>query len=213
MNLHFDQCPELSIRPGINEAFSDASQMERYVEHFQRPGREIFEQRQMIVEHCQLHPEMVVADLGVGSGVFAELIAPRVKKLFAIDVFRHFVDFVISSDWAKQNGNVEGVTCGPDSIGLSAQTIDLVLICNTYHHLEFPKRMVESIHQALRPAGAIVLVDIHPEPDDESGGQTAHVRGSRATFRAEIESVGFYCQEPVNEFLEKAYLDRFIKRD
>jgi hypothetical protein len=37
--------------------------------------------------------------------------------------------------------------------------VDLVFICDTYHHFEFPQKTMPSIRDALRPGGQVILID------------------------------------------------------
>ena len=52
---------------------------------------------------------MVAADLGAGTGLFTEPMANRAGRVYAIDLFSHFVDLIVESPWARQLGNVVGV--------------------------------------------------------------------------------------------------------
>ncbi len=55
--------------------------------------------------------------------------------------------------------------------------------------------LLNSIYRALRPGGALVLIDFHRIPGLSSskppGWVIAHVRAGQDVFRAEVESAGF----------------------
>ena len=52
---------EQSIRPGINRHFEDPD-WQRWVSTFERPGREVYDQRHAIVTASKVRPGMTVAD-------------------------------------------------------------------------------------------------------------------------------------------------------
>ena len=69
-----------SVKPGINDKFNNLSDedLSSFVERFESEGREIFDMRKDIVDACKLRPAMVVADIGAGTGLFTQMIAPKV---------------------------------------------------------------------------------------------------------------------------------------
>ena len=74
----FAVAQEQSVRPGINRHFEDPD-WQRWVNTFERPGREVYEQRHAIVAASKLRPGMTVADIGAGTGLFTRLFAPAVE--------------------------------------------------------------------------------------------------------------------------------------
>jgi predicted methyltransferase len=88
--------------------------------------------------------------------------------------------------------------------------VDLVFLCDTYHHFEFPFKTMASIHKALRPGGRLVLVDFHRIPGKSREWVLGHVRAGQEVFVKEIVTSGF---KVVGEetFLKENYLVRFEK--
>ncbi|MHA1944165.1 MAG: class I SAM-dependent methyltransferase, partial [Candidatus Thorarchaeota archaeon] len=99
-----------------------------------------------------------------------------------------------------------------DSIELPPNSVDTVFICDTYHHFEFPQRILRTIHRALRPGGEIVLVDFRRAPGSPEW-LLNHVRAGEETFVSEITAAGF---QLVNDhdvsFLTDNYVLRFRKK-
>src|SRR5947209_3814252 len=75
--------------------------------------------------------------------------------------------------------NIVGVVCTADSVKLPPGSVDLVFICDTYHHFEYPRRTMASIHQALKPAGQLVLVDFKRIPGVSREWVLGHVRAGQ----------------------------------
>jgi predicted methyltransferase len=209
-------CPALaqekSVRPGINKPFENPD-VKEYVGKFEVESREVYAKRQEIVRACGLKPGMAVADVGAGTGLFTRLFAREVGpdgKVYAVDIAPKFVKHVEKT--CKEAGlkNVTGVVCTPTSAELPANSVDLVFICDTYHHFEFPQRTLASIHRALRPGGRLVLVDFHRILGKSSEWILFHVRAGQEVFVKEIEAAGFK-QTGEEKFLKENYLVRFVK--
>jgi predicted methyltransferase len=203
---------EKSVRPGINKPFEDPD-VKEFVGKFETESREIYAQRKEILDRCKVKPGMAVADVGAGTGLFTRLFAPAVGpegKVYAVDIAPKFIEHIDKT--CKEAGlkNVKGVVCKPDSVELPEGSVDLVFICDTYHHFEFPQKTMASVHRALRPGGQVVLVDFHRVEGKSSEWVLGHVRAGQDVFVKEIEKAGF---KAVGEekFLKDNYFVRFEK--
>lgn len=182
-----------SVRPGINRHYEDPD-FRQWVETFERPGREVYDRREQILAALELRPGLDVADLGAGTGLFTRLIAPGVAPdgiVYAVDISATFVDNVLRT--AREQGlqNVRGIVNTDTDTGLAPASVDLIFVSDTYHHLEFPQRMLASMHQALRPGGRLAIIDFRKTPGFSSGWVMNHVRADRATVIREIEAEGY----------------------
>jgi predicted methyltransferase len=209
-------CPALaqekSVRPGINKPFENPD-VKEYVGKFETESREVYAKRQEIVRACGLKPGMAVADVGAGTGLFTRLFARAVGPagtVYAVDIAPKFVAHVEKTCKAAGLANVRGVVCTPTSVELPEGSVDLVFICDTYHHFEFPQRTLASIRRALRPGGRVVLVDFQRIPGKSSEWVLGHVRAGQEVFVKEIEAAGFK-QTGEEKFLKENYLVRFVK--
>ena len=183
--------------PAINRPYQDP-EYSQWVETFERSGREVFDRRQEIVSASGVRPGMAVADVGAGTGLFTRLFARIVGaqgKVYAVDISRNFVENIVRT--ARQQGfsNVEGVVNAQDNTGLAAGSVDLVFVCDTYHHFEQPRAMLASMHRALRSNGMLVVIDFERIAGRSSGWVMNHVRADKQTFIREIEAAGFRLRE------------------
>jgi tRNA A58 N-methylase Trm61 len=146
---------EKSVRPGINKPFENPD-LKEYVQKFEGESREIAAHAGDIVAACKLKPGMVVADVGAGTGLFTRKFAAAVGekgKVFAVDIAPAFLRHIEKTCQEGKVKNVEAIQCDQFSTKLPKNSVDLVFICDTYHHFEFPQRTLQSIHDALRPVG------------------------------------------------------------
>ena len=149
---------EKSVRPGINKSFQKPD-VKKFVERFEREGREVFDQRDRLVAACNIKLGMTVADIGAGTGLFTRLLSARVGpqgRVYAVDIARKFIDHIEQTCERDGIKNVTGVVCSQSSVKLPEDSIDIAFICDVYHHFEFPYKTMRSIYRALRPGGQVV---------------------------------------------------------
>ncbi len=200
--------------PGINQPYENPD-FETWVGRFERPGREVYDKRQEIVAATGVGAGMKVADIGAGTGLFTLLFAAKVGPdglVYAVDISRGFVENILRRAREKGLRNVEGVVNSQNSADLASQSIDLAFICDTYHHFERPQEMLRSIRDALRPGGALVIIDYRRAEGVSSAWVMEHVRASKDTVIHEVETAGFELEKD-EDFLQQNFFLRFIKRD
>jgi len=202
-----------SVNPGINKNF-DNPNVSEFVERFEKEGRDVFTYRKEVVGALGLKPGMAVADVGAGTGLFTRMFSPLVGeagKVFAVDISDEFVNHVEKAAQQQKMRNIVGVVCTPDSVELPAESVDLVFICDTYHHFEFPHKTMRSIHKALKPRGQVVLIDFHRIKGASSDWVMSHVRAGQEVFAKEITDAGFKQVEEKKDLLKESYFVRFEK--
>ena len=200
-----------SVRPGINDSFENPD-VGQYVERFEREGREVYDQREKIIEACGLKPGMAVADIGAGTGLFTRLLAEAVGsegKVFAVDISDEFIEHIDKAAKAEGLTQIETVLCQADSVNLEPASVDVVFICDTYHHFEFPYKTMSSIHRALKPGGRVILVEFARVEGQSSDWILGHVRAGEEVFTNEVLETGFEKIDVLKEFFEESYLVRF----
>lgn len=206
---------EQSVKPGINEPYREPD-VEQWVERFEGESREIFRERERIVADLGLRPGDDVADVGAGTGLFTVLFAEAVGptgRVYAVDISEEFIEHIRRRAAQAGLANIRGVVCAEDSVDLPAESVDLVFVCDTYHHFEYPRGTLASIHRALRPGGRLVVIDFIREEGVSREWVLEHVRAGQAVFAAEIEAAGFerVADHPQRARLEENYVMWFRK--
>ena len=205
---------EKSVNPGINKSFENPAVPE-FIERFERDGRDAFDHRDQVVAALELKPGMNVADVGAGTGLFTRLFAPRVGpagRVYAVDISEKFVAHIEQSAAQAKLSNVVGVVCTADDVRLPPASVDLVFICDTYHHFEFPQATLRSIHKALKPEGRLVLIDFHRIEGQSSDWVLGHVRAGQEVFTQEIVAAGFQQVDERQDILKESYFVTFKRR-
>ncbi len=205
---------EWSVKPGINDSYKNAN-VDDWIVRFEGESREIYKHRDRILEAVGLQPGMTVADIGSGTGFFTLAFAGRVKpdgKVLAVDITPEFLKLI--DERAAEFGltNVETVHSKARSATLPAGSVDLVFICDVYHHFEYPMAMMRSIHKALRPGGQLVIIDFERIVGVSRDWILGHVRAGKGVVTDEVTSSGFRLVAEVDaSYLAENYYLRFEK--
>lgn len=184
---------EDNVSPGINRHYQNPD-YEDWVSVFESEGREVYDRRRQILSALELKPGMTVADVGAGTGLFTRLFARSVGKqgkVYAVDIADNFVSNVLRTGKEQGLTNIIGIVNTQQSTKLPANSVDLVFLSDTYHHLEYPRAMLRSIHQALKPGGRLAVIDFRKQLGVSSGWVMSHVRADKEQVIQEIQAEGF----------------------
>lgn len=154
----------------------------------ERDGREREEGSDRLLRELGLKPGMDVADIGAGTGFHARHIARRVApgKVYAVDVQPQMVAMLRAVAAKERLPNLVPVQGAATTPQLTPNSVDLVLMVDVYHELEFPHEMLAAIARALRPGGRLVLVEYRAE-DPAVDIKPLHKMSERQ-IRREVES-------------------------
>ena len=201
---------EQNVNPNINKPLLDPD-YGTWLQRFERPGREIYDLREVIVKAANIEKGMDIADIGAGTGLFTRLFASTVApqgKVYAVDIAENFIDEIVSQAEADGMNNVIGIVNSQKETGLKAGSIDLAFVCDTYHHFEYPRTMLRSMFHALRKGGSLIVIDFRKIKGVSSNWVMSHTRANRETVIREIESEGFVLTED-RDFMKTNFYLRF----
>jgi ubiquinone/menaquinone biosynthesis C-methylase UbiE len=197
----------------MNKSF-DADQAQ-WKDRFEHEGRAIYDKRFEILDAMGLRPGMDVADIGAGSGLISRLIAQRVAPggtVYAVDISKNMVDYIATTSQKEKITNIKAVLGDPHSPKLTPNSVDVVCIIDSYHHFEFPTDMLTEINKALRPNGALMLIDFKRIEGVSRDYILKMVRAGEGTFTDEFLNAGFDLVERRDDMFPENYLLRFKHR-
>ena len=208
--------PEESVRPGINDRFVDPElKIEEWIGRFEVESREVFAARDEVLKACEIEPGDRIADVGAGTGLYSRLFSKAVGEegwVFAVDISPKFLEHINKRAAEDKRKNITCVLCSDRSVGLPPASVDLVFICDTYHHFEFPQSTLATIRRALKPDGKLVVIDFDRIPGKSRPFILGHVRADKQTFLEEIQEAGFKLEREITiPQFEENYLLRFVK--
>lgn len=158
----------------------------------ERPEREEEERLSLLIDLLKLKPGMSAADIGAGSGVITLMMANKVGpegKVFAVDIQKQMLDLLSDKLNRLNVMNVELVLGTEKSPRLKADSVDLALMVDVYHELEFPYEMTVEMAKSLKPGGRLVLVEYRGE-DPDVPIKVVH-KMTQAQVRKELEQPEF----------------------
>ena len=95
---------------------------------------------------------------------------------------------------------------------LPADTVDAVLVLDTYHHFDYPEAMLAHIRDSLLSDGRLVIVDYYKRPDAMPGGRAMeHIRLDEDDVIKEVEANGFRLSSKKELIPKHQYLAIFVK--
>jgi len=115
-----------------------------------------------VLATLDLKPGMTVADVGAGSGYYSWRIAERVGAggtVYAVDIQPEMVGLLQQQMTRRGAANVKAILGTSTDPRLPVATLDLALMVDVYHELEYPYEMLASITRALKPGGRLVFVE------------------------------------------------------
>lgn len=206
----------VAIPDGINAEFKNPDlNVDEWIGRFEVESREVFAARDEVIAACELKAGEQVADVGAGTGFYSQLFAKGVGpagRVFSVDIAPNFLEHIETRAQAMGALNITTVLCTEDSVCLAPESVDLVFICDTYHHFERHQRSLASIYRSLKPGGRLVLIDFERIPGVSREFILGHVRGGKEVFRSEIIEAGFQLRDEVQvEGFEENYLLRFTR--
>ena len=207
---------EASVRPGINESYLDPElKVDDFLKRFEVESREVFQQRNKVVQAIGIHKGMNIADIGAGTGLYTRLFAEATGPqgwVHAVEISTPFLKHIVERARQEKHENISAVLCPEDSVSLPPDSIDLAFICDVYHHFEYPRRTMQSLQRALKKGGMVVVIDFERIEGKSSDWVMGHVRAGKEVFRKEIEESGLKFVEEVRiEGFKENYFMRFRK--
>lgn len=140
--------------------FDDA---ESWAERFDDPARDEWQKPDRVVATLVDRDDLVVADVGSGTGYFSVRFASALPAGLVIgaDIEPDMVRYL--NDRARTEGfsNLVSVLAAPDDPHLPAMA-DLVFLCNTYHHIDDRIDYFRRLEDQLTPGGRVAIVDYRP---------------------------------------------------
>jgi len=161
---------------------------------FESDDRRVFVERAQVLRLADVRRDMRVADVGAGTGLFSTMLADAVGDagiVYAEEVEPKFAAFVAARAERERRANIVAVLGTTTSVALPPSSIDVAFLCDVYHHFDHPRKMLASLHRALRPDGQLFVVDYRREPGHSPAWLLEHVRAGELDVSREIEAAGF----------------------
>jgi FkbM family methyltransferase len=189
----YSQIP--ASRDGIGKSFM-GREIARVMGHqaadwLERPERIQEERPDLLISELDLKPGMAVADIGAGTGYHSSRMAQLVGKtgkIFAVDIQREMLALLDKNMKGQGILNVVPVLGSDKDPKLTPASVDLIIMVDVYHELEYPAEMLRAMVAALKPKGRIAFVEFREE--DANVPIKAVHKMSEAQIRKEASAFG-----------------------
>ncbi len=160
-------------------------------EWLERNNRQQEENTKLAIEKMELSPASVVADIGAGTGYYTFAIARKIPhgKVYAVEIQDEMIKYLEQKKIATGSNSVEIIKSTSQSPNLPQNSVDLAIMVDVYHELEFPHEMLQAIKKSLKPDGAILLLEFRAE--DPSIAIKPHHKMTIVQANIEMEANGF----------------------
>ena len=189
--------------------------IKQYLEHLDSAERDRYQKPAEVIEALKLKPGMAVADLGSGSGYFTRRFIEAVTEtgmVYAVDVEPEMLAYVKESVIHMHTAYTAAfILARPDSPKLPFESVDLLFVCNTIHHLEERSKYFRDLRSSLKPGARIAIIDFYPdERSGELGFPKRHLV-SRDTVIQEMAEAGYQLARE-HSFLPRQYFLEFVPK-
>ena len=134
-------------------------------EWLERSSRQQEEHSDQAIDSMPLQPNTVVADIGAGTGYYTFRMAKKVVngKVYAVDVQDEMIAQLNQKKQQLHASNVMVIKGSDSSTNLPANSVDLAIMVDVYHELEYPHEILQSLYKALKPSGKLLLLEYRKE--------------------------------------------------
>lgn len=114
-----------------------------------------------------------VGDLGCGTGIGANALAPFVSRVIAIDASEEML--AAARRRLEGAGNVDLRAGVLEALPIDAGTLDAATMMLVLHHVPDPAAALAEARRVLKPGGRLLIVDMLPHEREEYKQQMGHV--------------------------------------
>ena len=132
----------------------------------ERDSREKEERTDLLIQLLQLKKGMAIADIGAGTGYLSRRMADKIGAngvVYAVDLQPEMMGKI--KLLAKKHINIQPILSQVDDVKLTENSIDIAIMVDVYHELEFPFETIQSLLKALKPQAQLILVEYRAEDD------------------------------------------------
>jgi ubiquinone/menaquinone biosynthesis C-methylase UbiE len=174
------------------------------------PERKNWQKPQLVIKYLDIKPGSTVADIGVGDGYFIFRLANAVAqtgKAYAVDISDYHIKQIKKEVQKRNMPWIEVIKAKTMDPCLPDKSVDLVFICNTYHHLENRITYFEDLKKVLKPMARVAIIDYLPQHAPISGHGTSTV-----LIIDEMRKAGYFLQKQYDILPRQNFLI-FIRRN
>jgi 2-polyprenyl-3-methyl-5-hydroxy-6-metoxy-1,4-benzoquinol methylase len=166
------------------------SNFEELINRFESEDREEWQEPIKVLRKLGDIRGKRIVEIGAGTGYFSFRLSKSGAKVEALDVDDRFIKYLEQRKKEENDSLLKVRKILIDDPELDSNSIDIVVIVNTYHHIEERVQYFKKILAALKePEAKLVVVDFKKEPSPH--GPPQEMRLSAIEVSQELKQAGF----------------------
>ncbi len=143
--------------PQGQHRFDDA---DAWAARFEDPRREAWQRPDEVIAALALPADAKVADIGAATGYFPVRFAKALPKgrVYGVDVESSMVDYLNRRAKKEELDHLTAHLADFDDAKIP-EPVDLIVLVNTYHHIEARPAYFAKLAASLRPGGRLAIID------------------------------------------------------
>ncbi len=178
---------------------------EEWAKVFESPERDAWQRGDAVVAALAPGKGAKIADIGSGTGYFSVRLARAAPdgKVFGLDIEADMVRYLNERAAREKLGNLRSLQAKVDDPSLP-EPVDLVLLCDVYHHLGNRQAWLGKLAKQLAPGARVAIVDFRM--DDIPVGPPKEMRVAPEVMVTELQQAGFTLQSRDDKLLPYQHL-------
>ncbi len=180
-------------KQGYHRSFEDAK---KWAKKFDDPSRDKWQKPEDVITALKIGSTDKIADIGAGTGYFSLRIARAypAATVYAADVEPGMVEYLKNQTAEKSLPNHKPIKIPADRPSLPAR-VNLVLIVDTYHHIDNRTSYFQALRKKLLPDARVAIIDFTAESPE---GPPPEHRISKADVQDEMRMAGYSIDQDIS---------------
>ena len=120
-----------------------------------------------------IDPNLVVGDLGCGTGQLTEVVAPHVRRVISVDGSEDMLE--AARQRLSGASNVDIRQGELETLPIESGELDVAMLSLVLHYSPEPPRALTEVGRVVRTGGRVLVVDMLPHDREEYQQQMGHV--------------------------------------
>ena len=148
---------------GANTSAPVQKDTAKILEDYDNTNRVVWQKPEVVIDLLGNLEGKTIADIGAGTGFFALRLAPKAKKVIAIDIDPRFTSYLDSLKAFELPEDVqerlETRLALPDDPKLAPGEADIVMIVNTFMYIKDQVAYLENLKRGISDGGLLLIID------------------------------------------------------
>lgn len=188
-----DNCPMHASKQGYHHRFTHAQE---WVKKFDDPARAEWQKPDEVIKALNIGATDKISDIGAGTGYFSLRIAKAYPHatVYAADVEPSMIAYLKAQTKRESLPNHMAVKVSANKAKLPSK-VNLVMVVDTYHHIDDRIVYFDSLRKQLLPNGRIAVIDFTKESPE---GPPPEHRISKADLEDEMKKAGYSLNQDIS---------------